>query len=71
MLACLKANEEFFKGTNLCFKKKSTLLSLSACIRFVHKYVLWNDHIIDYKSNFVKEKATERLCAKRKKKIEI
>lgn len=51
--------------------KKSTLLSLSACIRFVHKYVLWNDHIIDYKSNFVKEKATERLCAKRKKKIEI
>lgn len=61
----------FSKGQIYAFKKKSTLLSLSACIRFVHKYVLWNDHIIDYKSNFVKEKATERLCAKRKKKIEI
>lgn len=71
MFVCFKVNEEFFKGINLCFKKKFILLSLSVCICFVYKYVLWNDYIIDYKFNFVKEKVIERLCVKRRKKIEI
>lgn len=51
------------------------IISICACIPFVHRYGSWNNYIINYigicyKFNFVKEKATEWQYAK-KKKIEI
>lgn len=48
------------------------IISTCACIPFVHRYGSWNYYIIHYigrcyKSNFVREKASEWQYAKKKK----